>query len=222
MRVHAAVDGAPRVVGVADALDDQRQRGQRSQPGQVVPRQRVAEDLDPAHDRRLRVLLGRLLQAGAEHRVAGVVGQAVPAQEREVRRRQVARPPAGNPGVQRDDDALEARRLGAAHQAGRHVAVGRACRAGKSLGCRRIRRRPAPSGRPTSSTRSSARRCGRRRALSPGRRARPARTRPMTPTGAIIAGDGSVSPKQVHRQVAFVGADEHPRHQPPAVEGGAR
>ena len=46
--VDAAVLGAPRVVGMADALDDQRQRRSTTQPGQVVPRQRIAEDRSSA------------------------------------------------------------------------------------------------------------------------------------------------------------------------------
>ena len=101
-----------------------RSVSERSQP-QVVPGQGVSEDLYPAQHRALRVLLGRALQAGAEDRVAGVVGQAVPAQLGEVRRAQVARAPAGDPGVEGDDDALEAGRLGAMHQAGGQLAVGR-------------------------------------------------------------------------------------------------
>ena len=35
--VHPAVDGPAGVVGMADALEQQRQFGQRPQPGQVVP-----------------------------------------------------------------------------------------------------------------------------------------------------------------------------------------
>ena len=100
--------------------------GQRPQPGQVVPGQRIAEDLrSTAGPRPAGSPPGVCCSAGAEDRVAGVVGQAVPAQLRKVRRRQVARPPAGDPGVERDDDALVAGRLGALHQAGGQVAVGR-------------------------------------------------------------------------------------------------
>ena len=159
---------------------------------------------------------GGSLQARAEDRVAGVVGQALPAQEREVRRRQVARAPARDPGVQRDDDALESGRLGARAPGSRPGRGRSVCTAGKSLGCRRIRRRLAPSGRPTSSTRSSAHRYAPRRARWPGRRARPARTVPMTPTGAMNDRRRQRHAEQLHRQVAFLGADEHPRHQSPA------
>ena len=73
----------------------------------------------------LRVLLRGAVEPGAEHRIGGVVGQAVPAQLREVAGRQVAGAPAGDPGVQGDDDALEAGLLGAADQALRQVPVGR-------------------------------------------------------------------------------------------------
>ena len=34
------VDGPAGVVGVADALEQERQRGERAQPGQIVPVQR--------------------------------------------------------------------------------------------------------------------------------------------------------------------------------------
>src|SRR3982074_2034000 len=51
--VHAAVPGAAGVVGVADALDQQGQRSERAEPGQVVPGERVAEEArERAHNRR--------------------------------------------------------------------------------------------------------------------------------------------------------------------------
>ena len=107
-------------------LTQQRQVGQRAQPGQVVPgRAGCRRAGAQCSDGGLRVLLRRLAEPGAEDRVAGVVGQAVPAQLGEVGGGQVARAPAGDPGVERDDDALEAGRLGAVHQAGGQVAVGR-------------------------------------------------------------------------------------------------
>ena len=76
--------GAPGVLGVADALHEQRQLGQRPQPGQVIPAQGVSEDLHPPQDGALRVFLRRVLQAGAKDRVAEVVVQAVTAQLRKV------------------------------------------------------------------------------------------------------------------------------------------
>ena len=69
--------------------------------------------------------LGVLAEQGLEDRVAGVVGQAVPAELGEVAGGQVARAPAGDPGVQRDHDAAEAGRFGPGDQAGGQVPVGR-------------------------------------------------------------------------------------------------
>ena len=41
---------------------------------------------------------------------------------------------------------------------------------------------------------------------------------PMTPIGAMNIGDGQRQPEQLHRQVTFLGADEHPRDQSPTLE----
>ena len=66
-----------------------------------------------------------LVDEAGEDRVAGVVGQAVPAELGEVAGGQVARAPAGDPGVQGDHDAAEAGRFGPGDQAGGQVPVGR-------------------------------------------------------------------------------------------------
>ena len=132
--IHAAVPGTARVVRMTDALDDQRQVGERPQPRKVVPRQRIAEYRNPAQHRGLRVFLGSLLQARPEHRVAGVVRQAPAAQLREVRRRQVARSPARHPGIQRDDDALVSGGLCSRDKAGRQLAVCRRVQLEKAWG----------------------------------------------------------------------------------------
>ena len=42
----------------------------------------------------------------------------------------------------------------------------------------------------------------------------------MTPIGAMNTGDGRVSPEQLDRQIALLGAREHSRHQAPAFESG--
>jgi hypothetical protein len=122
--VHAAVDGAPRVVGMANAFDDQWQLGQRAQPGQVVPRQRIAEDRRPCRNCRPRVLLRRRAQQLSEARVGKIIGQAMAAQLREVGGGEIARAPARHPGVERHHDRPEAGPLGPSHEARRQIAIG--------------------------------------------------------------------------------------------------
>jgi hypothetical protein len=188
-------------------------------PGQVIPRQRISEDLDPAHDRGLRVLLGRLWEAAAEDRVAGVVGQAAPAKEREIRCRQVARAPAGYPGVQRHHDAFEACRLGAMHEAGCDITVGRRVQLEKPWGI-------AQFGGNLFYRVGRHRRCDHRHAGARGG----ARRRQVAMTVLCAQGyhsDGrhhgrrrQRHPEQLDRQIALLGADEHPWHQAPALEGG--
>jgi hypothetical protein len=124
-RVGPGVQGAARVIGVADALEDQRQFGERPQPRQVVPGERVAEDARPQCHGRLRVLLWRLAEPGEEDRVGQVVRQAMAAQLREVAGGEVPRPPAGDPRVERDHDPGETRVLRPAHEALREFPVGR-------------------------------------------------------------------------------------------------
>ena len=122
--VDAAVPGAAYVVGVADALEQQWQLGEAAQPRQVVPgERRVAEAHRPGDRRGAGVLLGRLLEAAAEHRVAEVVGQAQAAQLGERGVPQVARTPAERPGVEGDHDAGVPGGLGAADEALRELAV---------------------------------------------------------------------------------------------------
>src|SRR6202012_4165246 len=70
------------------------------------------------------VVRANRLKVAAEDRVGEVVGQAVPAQLGKIAGNQVAGAPAGEPGVQGDDDAGEARRLGPGYQAGGQVPVG--------------------------------------------------------------------------------------------------
>ena len=174
--VDAGVLGPAGVVGVADALEDQRQVGQRraARPGR--PRSAGCRRSGPVPGPRPAGRPRGRGQAGAEDRVAEVVGQAVAAQLGEVGGREVARAPAGDPGVEGDDDAPVAGRLGALDEALGELPVGRACRAGRSRGCRRTRPPRPPAGRRRASRRPSARRCGRRPGPWPGRRGRPGRT----------------------------------------------
>ena len=45
--VNASVDGASGVVGMTDALQDERQFSEGTQPGQVIPRKDFADELRP-------------------------------------------------------------------------------------------------------------------------------------------------------------------------------
>ena len=101
------------VVDVLDALDQDRQRGQLAQPGEVVPGQRgVDVDAEEVAGRGAEVLLRGLLEAVAEDRVLEEVGDAHPLQEGQPGLLQVARLPAGDEGVDGDDDRAVAGRLG--------------------------------------------------------------------------------------------------------------
>src|SRR5690349_13711315 len=84
----------------------------------------MSERPHPAPNGGVRVLLGRLREAGTEDRVAGVVAQALAAQLGEVRGGQIARPPTRHPGVECDVDALVPGGLGALYEAGRQLTVG--------------------------------------------------------------------------------------------------
>ena len=121
--VDAAVAGAARIVGMADALDQQWQPGQRAQPREVVPGQRVAEDRHPFQDRGLRILLRRLRQArpGTPGHWCSWTGSARAAAGSSTSSGRGAA--TRHPGVQRHDDALVSGRLGALHEAGRQIAV---------------------------------------------------------------------------------------------------
>ena len=68
-------------------------------------------------DRRPGILLGRLLERGAEDRVAEVVGDALAFEERQVGVLQIARAPAEHPRVERDHDRFIAGVAGAGDEA---------------------------------------------------------------------------------------------------------
>jgi len=76
---------------MANAFDDQPQLGQRAQPGQVVPGQRIAKDRRPCRNRGPRVLVRRRAQQLSETRVGKIIGQAMAAQLREVGGGEIAR-----------------------------------------------------------------------------------------------------------------------------------
>ncbi len=215
--VDAAVPGAPGVVGVTDALDDQRQVGQRPQPTEVVPGQRVSEGRYPLQHGALRVLLGWALQAGAEDRVAGVVAQAKPPQLGKVGRGEVARAPSRNPGVQGDDDALVAGGFGPLNQAGGQVTVLRRVQLEEPGGVAELRgdvfhRIGGQGGNDHRDTGFRGRARGGQVAV------------------AVLSADADDPDRchedrrrqgqaeQLHRQVAVGGTDEHARDQAPVIE----
>ena len=217
--VDSRVDRAARVLRRADALEQERQRGQRPQPGQVIPRQPlIAEQQRPLAGGRLHILFRRHGEAAAEDRVAGVIGQAQALQLREARQRQVARPPAQCQGVQRDHDGRESGGLGPAHQAFAHLPVGgrveleppRSIAELGRHGLHRILRqrggdhRDAHGGRGTRGCQVPVPVGGAQPDHSHGRQQQ---RRSQAP------------PEQLHRQVPLRRGGEHPRHQPPAVKG---
>ena len=202
---------------MADALDDQWQVGQRPQPAKVVPGQRVSEGRDPLQHSALRVFLGRALQAGAEDRIAGVVAQAEPAQLGKVGRGEVARAPPGNPGVEGDDDALEAGGFGPLHEAGGQLTI---------LG--RVQLEEA--GGVTELRGDLFHRVGGQGGNDHGDPGGRGRARGGQIAVAVLGTDTDDAdrshehrrrqgqPEHLHRQVAIGGTDEHARHQAPAVE----
>ena len=112
------------VVDVLDPLDHDRQRGLLAQPGEVVPAQRgVGLDAEEVAGGGADVLLRRLLEGGAEDRVLEVVGDAHAVEEGQPGLLQVARLPAGDEGVDGEDDRAVAGGLGAADEARGELAV---------------------------------------------------------------------------------------------------
>ena len=129
-----------------------------------------------------------------EHRVAEVVGDALRAQERQVRGVEVARPPAQLPGVERDDDAPRSRPPPRGAGTTRPARGRPASRAGTTSARARPPRRP-PSASTTPSRRSSARRgaaAARATALSAS-----GWTIDSTPIGASSTGAGIAVPSRV-------------------------
>ena len=208
-----------RVVGVQDALDEDRQRGVLAQPREVLPGQRrVREDLRPLPDGGGGVVLRRRGQARPEDRVGGVVRQALAEQEGQVGAGQVLRPPRHEAGVERDDDRGVARRLRPADQADHELGVVRpveleparrvAGRRGDVLQARR---------RGGAEHHAGARRRGR-----PRDRQLPLRVDDREDADrAEQHGRVQPRPEHVRAPVAHGDVGEHPRHERPAVEGGA-
>ncbi len=124
--VDAGVEREPRVLGVEDALEHDRQLGLLAQPCKVGPGDaRVGELVGPVADRGTGVLLGRLLERSAEHGIAEVVGHALAFQERQIRVAQIARAPAEQPRVERDHDRLVAGVARTRHEARRQIPIPR-------------------------------------------------------------------------------------------------
>ncbi len=112
------------VLGVLDALDDDRKRGQLAQPGEVVPGQRgIGEDLEVVASGGAEILLGRAFEVGAEDRVLEIVGVAGAFEEGQPGLLQVARLPAGDEGVDGYDDRFVAGPLGPLDEAADEAAV---------------------------------------------------------------------------------------------------
>ena len=102
-----------------------RKRRHLGEPLEVVPgERRVREHSEEVADRGHLVLLGRLLQRVAEDRVCQILLDPDPLEEGEVGLLQVARLPADDRVVDREDDGGVPARLGAANEALGELAVG--------------------------------------------------------------------------------------------------
>jgi hypothetical protein len=110
---------------MANAFQDQRQLGERAQPGQVRPCEHFAKDSGPFAHRRGQILLRRFGEQLPEHGIGKIVGQYMSAQLREIGRVQVTRTPTRDPRVERDDDAFVTCGLGALHETRCQVFVDR-------------------------------------------------------------------------------------------------
>src|SRR4029079_13098331 len=103
--VDAALAGLAGVVGMEDALEEDRHRRPGPQPVEVVPGQaRLPEDAYELADRGAGVLLGRPLEALAEDRVGEEVGEADSLDRRQIGVLEVPRLPAGERVVDGDHD----------------------------------------------------------------------------------------------------------------------
>ena len=128
---------------------------------------------------------------------------------------EIARLPAGEERVERDDDRPVAGRLGPVQEAGGEVAVGGPVEL-KPL-------RPVPRGRDLLHGRGGHRAHGHRQ---PDRRGRPGRRLlavvvhdRLNPDGGQADGRGAFGAEHRRRQVARRDVAQHPRHDPPAAKG---
>src|SRR5262249_5029682 len=116
--VDAGLTRSQRVVAGQHALYQDGQRCPGAQPVEIVPGEReVRERAEHADRRRQHIFLGRRVEPAAEDGVGEELRAALPADEWEVRGAQVARPPAQDERVERDDDGAVAVRLGAPDEA---------------------------------------------------------------------------------------------------------
>ena len=197
-----------------DPLEKDRQRGQRAQLGEVVPRHDPVDHPDPLAHRGLHVLLGRALEGGAERRVREELRGARALEERQVAVGEVRGPPAQEHGVQGEDDRRIAGRLGAPDQAlGDRLVLGPvelepARRVAVRLGDLLERMRGGRAGHDTAARPRRPRR--RRRARPRGGRS-PARR-------SARAGRARASPSQHGRaEVALGDVAQHARDDAPAA-----
>ena len=116
------------------------------QPLEAVPGQvRVREDAEEVPDRGAHVLVGRLLESRLEHGVGEVLGDPDPLEEGQVGLLEVARLPAGDVVVDREDEGASSRPPRRGGPCWRRSRRRSASRAGTSGGRRRSPRRSPPS-----------------------------------------------------------------------------
>ena len=173
---------ATRAQGAIEALGvGARERQQRAQRRQGWARLR----------RVVRIGVGGGHQA-PEHRVAGVLGDPLAAQEGQVGEVEVARAPAQDGGVQRHHDRAARRTPRLAPRSSPPARSSCSSRAGTSAGCRPAPARTAPSGARPGWRRSSAR--PRARAACATARSASRWASSSTPIGASSIGAGSRAP----------------------------
>ena len=141
------------------------------------------------------------------------------AQLREVGGGEIARAPSGHPGVERHDDRPETGPLGARHKACRQLAVGWSVKLKEprrrfELGGDRLERidRQRRGDHGHAGQRGGA--CGRQIAMAV------LAAEPDDADRAHEQGRRQPHAEELDRQVALLGADEHPRHEAPFVERG--
>ena len=165
---------------------------------------------------RRRLLAERLLQRLDEHRVARVLGDALPAEERQRAEVEVADPPAEHRRVEREDDRGCSRSARPARRGSRRARSTCSSRAGTSA-ARRPSRWPSP---PSGGTPGWRRRTGCPRPQRPSPPRRPHRGAPSRARRSGTARRGSASgvPSTSTAGLARRHVAKHPRDDAPALE----
>src|SRR5215204_2392708 len=100
-------------------LRNDRKRGSASEPLETLPGEsRIREHAEEVTDCGADVLLGRLLEPGAEDGIGEILGDPDPLQEREICLLEVARLPPGDVVVDRQNQCRVAGGFGPPHDAG--------------------------------------------------------------------------------------------------------